>query len=83
MKKYGDATAMRPHTTLSRLLVHSEDKVELAEEGELVYLIPGNNCGAEYTRETGRQVKTRLYEHSKNVDKLDNEKYTRSGKNDY
>ncbi|KAK2157858.1 hypothetical protein NP493_1847g00032 [Ridgeia piscesae] len=32
MKKYGVATAVRPHTTLRRLLVHPQDKVELAEE---------------------------------------------------
>ena len=31
LKKYGVATAMRPHTTLRRLLVHPKDKVELEE----------------------------------------------------
>ena len=40
IKKYGDATTMRPHTTLRRLLVHPRDKVDLAEQGELVYQIP-------------------------------------------
>ena len=52
LKKYGVTTAMRPHTTLRRLLVHSKDKVELEEQGELVYQIPCKNCGAEYI---GRQ----------------------------
>ena len=70
---------MRPHTTLSRLLVHPKDKVELEEQGELVYQIPCKNCGAEYTGETGRLLKTRL-EERKDVDNTKKEKYTRSGK---
>ena len=48
MNKYGVTTALRPHTTLRRLLVHPEDKEELAEQGELVDQIPCKNCGAEY-----------------------------------
>ena len=59
---------MRPHTTLRRLLVHPKDKVELEEQGELVYQIPCKNCGAEYIGETGRLLKTRLEEHRKDVD---------------
>ena len=80
LKKYGVATAMLPHTTLRRLLVHPKDKVELEEQGELVYQIPCKNCGAEYIGETGRLLKTRLEEHRKDVDNTKKEKYTRSGK---
>ena len=71
---------MRPHTTFRRLLVHPKDKVELEEQGELVYQIPCKNCGAEYIGETGRLLKTRLEEHRKDVDNTKKEKYTRSGK---
>ena len=71
---------MRPHTTLRRPLVHSKDKVELAEQGELVYQIPCKNCGAEYLGERGRLLKIRLDEHRKDVDNTNNETYTRSGK---
>ena len=53
MKKYGAAIAMRPHTTLRCLLVHPKDKVELPEQGELVYQIPCKNCGAEYIERPG------------------------------
>ena len=56
MKRYRVATALRPHTTLRRLLVHPKDKVELAEQGDLVYHIPCN-CGAEYIIETLRLLK--------------------------
>ena len=56
MKRYRFATALRPHTTLRRLLVHPKDKVELAEQGELVYHIP-RNCSAEYILETVRLLK--------------------------
>ena len=71
---------MHPHTTIRCLLVHSKDKVELEEQGELVYQIPCKNCGAEYIGETGRPLKTRLEEHRKDVDNTKKEKYTRSGK---
>ena len=71
---------MRPHTTLRRLLVHPKDKVELEEQGELVYQIPCKNCVAEYIGETGRLLKTRLEEHRKKVDNKKKEKYTRGGK---
>ena len=69
LKKYGVATAMRPHTTLRRLLVHPKDKVELEEQGELVYQILCKNCGAEYIGETGRLLKTSLEEQGKHVEK--------------
>ena len=47
LKKYGVLTAMCPHTR-RRPLVHPHDKVESAEQGELMYQIPCKNCGAEY-----------------------------------
>ena len=53
MRKYGIVTATHPHTTLRCLLVHPKDKVELAEQGELVYQIPCKNCGAEYIGRPG------------------------------
>ena len=71
---------MCPHTTLRRLLVRPKDKVELDEQGELVYQIPCKNCGAEYIGETGRLLKTRLEENRKYVENTKNVKYTRSGK---
>ena len=54
MRKFGVAPAMRPHTTLRHLLVHPQDKVELAEQGDLVYQIPCKNCGI---GDTGRLQK--------------------------
>ena len=62
-----------------RLLAQPRDKVERAEQGELMYQIPCKNCCAEYIGETGRLLKTRLDEHRKDVDNTNNEKYTRSG----
>ena len=63
MKKYGVATAMKPHSTLRRFLVHPKDKCEMAEQGELVYQIPCQNC----VGETGRLFRNRLEEHQKDV----------------
>ncbi|KAK2159568.1 hypothetical protein NP493_1706g00023 [Ridgeia piscesae] len=79
MKKYGVATAMRPYTTLRRLLVHRNEKVELAEQGELVYQTPGKDYGIGYIGQTGRLLTTRLDGQRKDVDNMNNEEYTRSG----
>ena len=73
---------MRPHTTLRRLLVHPKDKVELEEQGELVYQIPCKNCGAKYIGETGRLLKTRLVEHRKDVDNTKKRNTQGAGKKD-
>ena len=59
LKKYGVTTAIHPHTTLRRLLVHPKDKVEPEEQDELVYQIMCQSCGAAYIGETGRLFKTR------------------------
>ena len=83
MKTYGIATATRPHRptpTPRHLLGHPEDKVELPEQGELVYRISCTNCGAECIGEPGRLLKTRLDEHRKDADNTNIENYTRSGK---
>ena len=57
LKKYGIATTMCPHTSLRCLLVHPNDKVELEEQGELVYPIPARtevSSILERQGETGR-----------------------------
>jgi len=69
MSKYGVTTALRPHTTLRRLLVHPKDKEELAEQGELVDQIPCKNCGASIL-EISRKA----------VDNTNNENSPRAGK---
>ena len=61
------------------LLVHPKNKVELEEQGELVYQIPCKNCGAEYIGETGRLLKTRLEEHRKDIDNT-KKRYTQGAK---
>ena len=58
LTKYGASTALLPHTTLRRVLVHQKDKVGLEEHDELVYQIPCKNCGAEYTGETTKHDRT-------------------------
>ncbi|KAI0217214.1 hypothetical protein LSAT2_030909 [Lamellibrachia satsuma] len=80
LKKYGVTTAMRPHTTLRRMLVHPKDKVEPEEQDELVYQILCQSCGAAYIGETGRLFKARLNEHKKDVENAQKEQYMRSEK---
>ena len=80
MKKYGVATAMKPHSTLRRQLVHPKDKCEMSEQGELVYQIPCKNCDSSYIREIGRLFKTRLEEHQKDANSAPNTQYTRNAR---
>ncbi len=77
LKKYGVASAMRPHTTLRRLLVHPKDKEEPKEQGDLVYRVPCKSCDSAYIGETGRLFKTRLEEHVKDLENTPKEQYTR------
>ena len=75
MKKRKVSTAMRPHTTLRRLLVRPKDKVE-PREG--VYTIDCKNCEKKYVGETKRMLKTRVKEHREEVEKVDKGRsYTR------
>ena len=48
MKKYGVSSAMRPHTTMRNLLVRPKDKLDIIEQGEMVYSIPCSNCDSSY-----------------------------------
>ena len=58
---------MKPLATLRRLLVSTKDKVDL---GEGVATIGCSNCEKQYIGETKRKLKTRVKEHSEDVDKL-------------
>ncbi|XP_072022566.1 uncharacterized protein [Amphiura filiformis] len=77
-KKYGINTAMKPHNTLKRLLVHPKDKIDTLQTCDCVYEIPCLTCNKTYIGETGRKFQTRLNEHRKDVEKVKDIKYTRS-----
>ena len=79
-KKFGIATAMKPHSTLRQLLVHPKDKCEIAEEGELVYKIPCRDCDMSYIGETGRLFRYRLEEHQKDVNSTPVTQFTRNAR---
>ena len=77
-KKYNISTAMKPHQTLRRLLVHPKDKRKLEDNANCVYEIPCKSCDSTYIGETGRLFGTRLSEHKSEVDKICKKKYTRA-----
>ena len=70
MKKYGVATAIKPHSTLRSSVIPDSPKrqCEMSKQGELVYQIPCQSCNSSYIGETGRLFKNRLEEHQKDVD---------------
>ena len=80
LKKYGVTTAMRPHATLRRLLVHPRRNLEPEERCELVYQIRCKICGAACIGETGRLFKSKLNENKKDVENAQKEQHTRSEK---
>jgi hypothetical protein len=67
--KYNISCAMRPHTTLRRLLVHPKDKVDKQKQCGVVYEVPCKNCDKSYIGETGRQLGQRVKEHREEVEK--------------
>jgi len=77
-KRYGISTAMKPHTTIRKLLVHPKDKESKEDTAECVYRIPCKNCQKVYIGETGRSLGVRIKEHRKEVELHEGKKYTRS-----
>mgnify|MGYP001545966652 CR=1 FL=1 len=67
LRKHRFATAMKPHTTLRRLLVHPKDKLEA---GDGVYSIDCKNCSGKYIGETKRKLNTRVKEHRDEAEKV-------------
>ena len=58
---------MKPHTTLRRLSVWPKDKVD-PRDG--VYIIHCKSCDGKYVGETKRLLKTRVREHSYEVETI-------------
>ncbi|XP_072041401.1 uncharacterized protein [Amphiura filiformis] len=78
-RKHGIATAMKPNTSLRKLLVHPKDKIDPINSTDCVYEIPCTNCNQTYVGETGRKFATRLNEHKKETTRVEKSKqnYTR------
>jgi len=72
------ASAVRPHTTLRKLLVHPKDKIPDEKKCGVIYEVPCKNCAQTYIGETGRQMHIRIGEHRKEVEELSDVSYTRS-----
>ena len=77
-QKYRIQTAMRPHMTLRKFLVHPKDKRHLKDKSGVVYRIPCKNCDQAYIGETARNLGYRLVEHEKDVKSKDQKRFTRS-----
>ena len=58
-KKHNVSAAVKPHTTLKRLLVHPKDKRTPQETAGVVYEIPCRDCPSVYVGETGRRYGVR------------------------
>ena len=80
MRKHGIATAMRPHSTLRKALVHPKDKIQKEDKCGVVYRVPCKNCDKVYIGETGRKLGTRIGEHQKDVNDNTPKTLTRSSK---
>ncbi len=78
LKQHNITTAVRPNTTLRKLLVSPKDKIPKEKQCGVVYKVPCHNCNKLYIGKTGRQLGTRVEEHKKEVDDLCKAAYTRT-----
>ena len=76
-KKHRISTAVRPHTTIRKLVVHSKDKVEFEKRCGVVYKVPCRSCDATYIGESGRQLGTRIKEHKSEAEVASKKAFTR------
>ena len=76
------STAVKPHLSLRKLLVHPKDKTDTDNVTGCVYEIPRHNCKKTYIGETGRLFGTRKKEHHTETDKLGAKKFTRATRKD-
>lgn len=81
-RRHGIATAMRPHSSLRKMLVHPKDKRDPDATTDVVYEIPCSNCKHTYVGETGRLLGTRVEEHKDESNKIavERKNYTRQNK---
>ena len=82
-RRHGISTAVRPHNTLRKMLVHPKDKRDPLSTTDCVYELPCSNCNLTYIGETGRRFSTRLNEHKKETEKLEASRrnFTRQSRN--
>ena len=78
--KHNVATALRPTNTLKKILVHPKDKNDITETSDGVYDIPCKGCDKSYIGETGRLFGTRLQEHQKDSENIQDTKFTRANR---
>ena len=78
-KKYDIATAMKPHSSLRKFLVHPKDQIDPLEKMDCIYEIPCKICAYTYIGETGQKFTSHIKEHKKEADKLEskNKNFTR------
>ena len=78
LKKHNIASAVRPHTTMRKILVHPKDQIKKEHKCGVIYEVPCKNCNQTYVGETGRQLGVRLNEHRKETEIESGGRYTRS-----
>ena len=76
------STAVRPHTSLRKMLVHPKDKIDIENVTGCVYEIPCHNCAKTYIGETGRLFGTRKKEHQDETERMSEKKFTRAARKD-
>jgi len=55
--------------TLKTYIKRGKDVLEVLSHQDIVYKIKRNNCEATYIRQTKRQLRTRIHEHVKDINK--------------
>ena len=82
LTKYNIKTAVKPYNTLRRSLVHPKDRIETLEKCNVVYKINCKTCNKSYIGETGRKLSTRISEHRKDSQQVQDKIFTRRARQD-
>ncbi len=76
-RKHNISTAMRPHMSLRKPLVHPKDRRNPADTSGVLYSILCRDCNKVYVWETGWEFGVRHTEHQKKADELTDQHFIR------
>ena len=74
---------MKPQSTIKDVLVHPKDRIEPMKTSGVVYSVPCKDCNGVYIGQTGRPLGSRIGEHKKEVEDIQNSIRTRQDRKDH
>lgn len=73
LKNYNINLVTNNKHNISKITGNTKDKIETLEKTNVVYEIPCKDCESRYIGQTKRHLKTRIQEHKRSINHLDND----------